>query len=48
MYMNDDTTKFDYLLQTVVDVKTGLIIMQRVVEDRYQLTYAIDYIIDIL
>ena len=49
MHMKDDTTKFAYLLQTVVDVKTGLIIMQRVVEDktdRYQLAPAIDYIID--
>ena len=49
MHMKDDTTKFAYLLQTVVDVKTGLIIMQRVVEDktdRYQLKPAIDYIIE--
>ena len=49
MHMKDDTIKFAYLLQTVTDVKTGLIIMQRIVEDktdRYQLTLAIDYIID--
>ena len=29
MHMKDDTIKFAYLLQTVVDVKTGLILMQR-------------------
>ena len=49
MHMKDDTIKFAYLLQTVVDVKTGLIIMQRIVEDktdRYQLKPAIDYIIE--
>lgn len=49
MHMKDDTIKFAYLLQTVTDVKTGLILMQRVVEDktdRYQLAPAIDYIID--
>jgi len=47
--MKDDTIKFAYLLQTVVDVKTGLILMQKIVEDktdRYQLTPAIDYIIE--
>ena len=49
MHMKDDTIKFAYLLQTVVDVKTGLILMQRIVEDkidRYQLAPAIDYIIE--
>ena len=49
MHMKDDTIQFAYLLQTVTDVKTGLIIMQRIVEDkidRYQLAPAIDYIID--
>ena len=49
MHMKDDTIKFAYLLQTVVDVKTGLILMQRIVEDktdRYQLKPAIDYIIE--
>ena len=49
MHMKDDTIKFAYLLQTVTDVKTGLIIMQKVVEDktdRYQLAPAIDYIMD--
>ena len=49
MHMKDDTTRFAYLLQTVTDVKTGLIIMQRIVEnktDRYQLAPAINYIID--
>ena len=49
MHMKDDTIKFAYLLQTVVDVKTGLILMQRIVEDktdRYHLAPAIDYIID--
>ena len=49
MHMKDDTIQFAYLLQTVTDVKTGLIIMQRIVEDktdRYQLALAIDYIID--
>ena len=49
MHMKDDTIKFAYLLQTVVDVKTGLILMQKIVEDktdRYQLTPAIDYIIE--
>ena len=48
MHMKDDTIKFAYLLQTVVDVKTGLILMQRIVEDkidRYQIKPAIDYII---
>ena len=47
--MKDDTIRFAYLLQTVTDAKTGLIIMQRIVEDktdRYQLAPAIDYIID--
>ena len=47
MHMKDDTIKFAYLLQTVVDVKTGLILIQRIVEDktdRYQLAPAIDYI----
>ena len=47
--MKDDTIQFAYLLQTVTDVKTGFIIMQRIVEDktdRYQLAPAIDYIID--
>ena len=29
MHMKDDTIKFAYLLQTVVDVKTGLILMQK-------------------
>ena len=41
--------KFAYLLQTVTDVKTGFILMQRIVEDktdRYQLALAIDFIID--
>ena len=45
MHMKDDTIKFAYLLQTVVDVKTGLILMQRIVEDktdRYQLKPAIE------
>ena len=49
MHMKDDTIQFAYLLQTITDVKTGLIIMQRIVEDkidRYQLAPAIDYIID--
>ena len=49
MHMKDDTIKFAYLLQTVVDVKMGLILMQRIVEDktdRYQLKPAIDYIIE--
>ena len=49
MHMKDDTIKFAYLLQTVTDVKTGLIIMQNIVEDktdRYQLKPAINYIID--
>ena len=49
MHMKDDTIKFAYLLQTVVDVKTGLILMQKIVEDktdRYQLKPAIDYIIE--
>ena len=49
MHMKDDTIRFAYLLQTVTDAKTGLIIMQRIVEDktdRYQLAPAIDYIID--
>ena len=49
MHMKDDTIKFAYLLQTVVDVKTGLILMQRIVADktdRYQLAPAIDYIIE--
>ena len=49
MHMKDNTIKFAYLLQTVVDVKTGLILMQRIVEDktdRYQLKPAIDYIIE--
>ena len=49
MHMKDDTIKFAYLLQTVVDVKTGLILMQRIVEDktdRHQLKPAIDYIIE--
>lgn len=49
MHMKDDTIKFAYLLQTVVEVKMGLILMQRIVEDktdRYQLTPAIDYIIE--
>ena len=49
MHMKDDKIRFAYLLQTVTDVKTGLIIMQRIVEDkidRYQLAPAIDYIID--
>lgn len=49
MHMKDDTIKFAYLLQTVVDVKTGLILMQRIVEDkidRYQLKPAINYIIE--
>ena len=49
MHMKDDTIKFAYLLQAVVDVKTGLILMQKIVEDktdRYQLTPAIDYIIE--
>ena len=49
MHMKDDTIKFAYLLQTVVDVKTGLILMQRIVQDktdRYQLKPAIDYIIE--
>ena len=49
MYMKDETIKFAYLLQTVTDTKTGLIIMQKIVEhktDRYQLAPAIDYIID--
>ena len=32
MHMKYDTIKFAYLLQTVVDVKTGLILMQRIVE----------------
>ena len=48
MHMKDDTIKFAYLLQTVVDVKTGLILMQKIVEDktdRYQLISAIDYIL---
>ena len=34
MHMKDDTIKFAYLLQTVVDVKTGLILMQKIVEDK--------------
>ena len=49
MHMKDDTIKFAYLLQTVVDVKTGLILMQRIVEDKtdkHQLKPAIDYIIE--
>lgn len=49
MHMKDDKIKFAYLLQTVTDVKTGFILMQRIVEDktdRYQLAPAIDYIID--
>ena len=49
IHMKDDTIQFAYLLQTVTDVKTGFIIMQRIVEDktdRYQLAPAIDYIID--
>ena len=49
MHMKDDTKKFAYLLQTVKDTKTGLIIMQKVVQDktdRYQLKPAIDYIIE--
>ena len=49
MHMKDDNIRFAYLLQTVTDAKTGLIIMQRIVEDktgRYQLAPAIDYIID--
>ncbi|MBR0371364.1 MAG: transposase [Methanobrevibacter sp.] len=49
MHMKDDTIKFAYLLQTVVDVKTGLILMQRIVEDktdRHQLKPTIDYIIE--
>ena len=49
MHMKDDTIKFAYLLQTVVDVKTGLILMQRIIEDktdRYQIKPAIDYIIE--
>lgn len=48
MHMKDDKIKFAYLLQTVVDVKTGLILMQRIVEDktdRYQLKPTINYII---
>ena len=39
--------RFGYLVQTVTDTKTGLIIMQNVVEeqtDAYQLIHAIDYI----
>ena len=47
--MKDETIQFAYLLQTVVDVKTGLIIMQRIVEDktdRYQLKPALNYIIE--
>ena len=47
--MEDDKIKFAYLLQTVIDVKTGFILMQRIVEDktdRYQLAPAIDFIID--
>ena len=31
MHMKDDTIKFTYLLQTVVEVKMGLILMQRIV-----------------
>lgn len=49
MHMKDGTKKFAYLLQTVKDTKTGLIIMQKVVQDktdRYQLKPAIDYIIE--
>ena len=49
MHMKDDTIKFAYLLQTVVDVKTELILMQRIVEDktdRHQLKPAIGYIIE--
>ena len=49
MHMEDDKIKFAYLLQTVIDVKTGFILMQRIVEDktdRYQLAPAIDFIID--
>ena len=36
MHMKDDAIKFAYLLQTVVDVKTGLILMQRIVEFTYK------------
>lgn len=49
IHMKNDTIQFAYLLQTVTDVKTGFIIMQRIVEDktdRYQLAPAIDYIIN--
>ena len=45
--MKDDTYALYTLLQTVTDAKTGLIIMQRIVEDktdRYQLAPAIDNI----
>ena len=33
MDMKDDAIKFAYLLQTVVEVKAGLMLMQRIVED---------------
>ena len=49
MHMKDGTTRYAYLLQTVKDVKTGLTIMQRLVQDktdRYQIKPAIDYIIE--
>ena len=45
--MKKGKVMFGYLIQTVTDAKTGLIIMQNVVEqetDANQLIHAIDYI----